>query len=72
MSFALDECPLFIGCSSAYNIGIYPQAATINSQVVEQANSSLKKIKSSLSYMNSHNFMAHCKFYLWYMNHSRS
>ena len=31
---------------------MYPQLSAINSQVVEQANSALKRIKSSLSYMN--------------------
>ena len=38
-----------IGCSCGYNIALYPQLRTINSQVVEQSNSALKRIKSSLS-----------------------
>ena len=47
-----------IGCSWGYNIALYPQLSTINSQVVEQSNSALK---SSLSYMNPQN--SHCKFF---------
>ena len=58
---------ILTGCSWAYNIAAYP-SLSINSQVVEQANSALTRIKSSLSYMSPSNFMSHCKLYLWYMN----
>ena len=40
-------------------------------QIVEQRNSSLKRIKSSLSYMNKENFMSHCSFYLLYRNYKK-
>ena len=48
-----------------------PQFANFNSQVVEQANSILKRTKSSISYMNKENLMAHCKLLLWYWNQNR-
>ena len=38
---------------------------------VEQSNSSIKRIKSSLSYMNPKHFISHCKLYVWYMNRER-
>lgn len=59
---------LIVGCSIGYNLSCYPQFNSINSQMVEQANSALSRIKSSLSYMKKENFMAHCKLYLWYRN----
>ena len=37
------------------------QFDNINSQTVEQANSLLKRLKSSLSYMNAKHFLAHIK-----------
>jgi len=54
-----------------YKMSSYPQFANFNSQVVEQANSILKRTKSSLSYMNKENFMAHCKLLLWYWNQKK-
>lgn len=57
-----------VGCSSAYNSSRYPEMDTVNTQVAEQRNSVLQRIKSALSYMNQENFMHHCKFFLWYRN----
>ena len=37
---------------SAYNVSNYPQFKDVNTQMVEQSNSVLKRAKSSLSYMN--------------------
>ena len=55
-------------CSIGYNMAKYPQFATINSEVVEQANSMIKRIKGSVSYMTAQNFMNHLKFFFWYHN----
>lgn len=68
--FRIDKFhwPNHTGCSHAYDMRLYPQYAEINSQVVEQANAALSRIKSSLSYMNAKNFMNHCKLFLWYRN----
>ena len=60
--------PFILGCSEAYNLSRYPQWDRLNSQAAEQANSCLRYIKASLSYMNQKNFMHHCKFFLWYRN----
>jgi hypothetical protein len=46
----------------------YPQFSDINSQVVEQANAALKRIKPSLSYMTPQNFLNHLKLFLWNRN----
>lgn len=62
---------MIIGCSVAYKMSDYPQYQGLNSQLVEQRNSTLHKIKSSLSYMNKENFLLHCSFYLWYWNHKK-
>ena len=51
---------------------MYPELNLTNTQVVEQANSTLKRIKSSLSYMNPDNFMSHCKLFLWYNNKEKN
>ncbi|XP_078586099.1 uncharacterized protein LOC144867969 [Branchiostoma floridae x Branchiostoma japonicum] len=40
------------GCSVGYQLSRYPQYDNVNSQVVEQCNSALKKLKGQLSYMN--------------------
>ena len=56
------------GCSEAYNLSRYPQWDALNSQAAEHANSSLKNIKASLSYMNQKKFISHCKYFLWYRN----
>ena len=54
----------FSGCSDAYNLSRYPWWNTLNSQAAEQANSCLKSLKRSLSYMNEKNFMTHCKVFI--------
>lgn len=64
----LFTLPFILGCSEAYNLSRYPQWDRLNSQTAEQANSCLRYIKASLSYMNQKNFMHHCKFFLWYRN----
>ena len=58
-------------CSIGYKMSDYPQLSSINSQIVEQSNSALKRVKSMLSYMNVTNFMKHCKFYVWYQNYKK-
>ena len=52
-----------IGCSVGYKMDSYPRFSTLNSQVVEQANAALRRIKPSLSYMTSHNFLKHLKLF---------
>ena len=65
----MAECShYFTGCNAAYKMSDYPQYNHLNSQTVEQSNSCLKRIKSSLSYMNKKNFLDHCALYLWYHN----
>ncbi|XP_078614406.1 uncharacterized protein LOC144883690 [Branchiostoma floridae x Branchiostoma japonicum] len=56
------------GCSVGYQLSRYPQYDNVNSQVVEQCNSALKKLKGQLSYMNPANFMRQAKLFLWYKN----
>ena len=55
-----------IGCSSGYSLDKYPtqDIAAINSQVNEQANASLQKIKGQIAYMKPQNFMFHVKLFL--------
>ncbi len=55
-------------CSVGYNMDSYPQLSAINSEVVEQANSMVKRISGSVSYMNAENFMNHLKLFFWYHN----
>ena len=52
------------GCASGYNTDAYSQFKTLNTQAAEQRNSSIKKLKSSLSYMHEHNFFAHLKCFI--------
>ena len=54
-----------------YNLNNYPSLSNLNSEVNEQANSGLSKLKSHLSYMKHLNFINHCKLYLWNMNYRR-
>ena len=61
------DCSL-TGCSIGYEMNRYPQFQSVNSQVVEQANSIIKRIKGPLAYMTAENFMNHLKLFLWYRN----
>ena len=54
---------VYAACSSGYNLSAYKQLATINSEVVEQSNSLIKRIKGSVSYMTAHNFITHVKLF---------
>lgn len=55
-------------CSKVYHAKVHPRLQGVNTQMVEQNNSKLRKLKSQLSYMNHCNFMNHLKFFLWYCN----
>ena len=55
-----------------FETGMYAINPSINSQTVEQANSLLKRMKSSISYMNAKHFMIHLKLYQWYRNSLKS
>ncbi|KAL3868521.1 hypothetical protein ACJMK2_041322 [Sinanodonta woodiana] len=55
-------------CGLSYELKAYPQFCKLNSQVVEQSNSRLQRLKGSLSYITQNNFMKLCKFYLWGQN----
>jgi len=50
---------------------LYPQFSNVNSQLSEQSNAGLKRIKDQLSYMTANNFMKHCTFYLWKKNRDK-
>eukprot|EP00112_Aurelia_sp_Birch-Aquarium-sp1_P017171 Seg3960.3 transcript_id=Seg3960.3/GoldUCD/mRNA.D3Y31 product="hypothetical protein" protein_id=Seg3960.3/GoldUCD/D3Y31 len=56
------------GCSGGYNMATYPDYKHINSQINEQMNSCLKRIKPSLSYMRHDHFVDHTKLFLAYRN----
>ena len=55
-----------IGCSSGYNLDVYSQEhlASINSQINEQANAGLQRIKGYIVYMKDANFKFHVKLFL--------
>lgn len=55
-----------VGCHVGYNLSIYLQHREVNTQVAEQRNATLKKLKSMLSYMNIENFTNHLKLFMWF------
>jgi 3-deoxy-D-arabino-heptulosonate 7-phosphate (DAHP) synthase len=57
-----------IDCSHAYCISEYQHLKSLNSQIAEQANAGLKRIKDQLSYMTADNFMTHCSLFLFNKN----
>eukprot|EP00111_Clytia_hemisphaerica_P009034 TCONS_00026469-protein len=55
-------------CSLGYNMKFYPFLENINSEVNEQENAKVKKLKSQLAYMTPDNFIAHCNLFFWFRN----
>ena len=55
-----------VGCTSGYCLDKYPSQdiAQINSQINEQANAGLQRIKAQLSYMSLDNFIFHLSLFL--------
>ena len=55
-----------VGCSKGYSLDAYidRQVKGINSQINEQANSGLQRIKGQLAYMGVENFIFHCSLFL--------
>ena len=60
--------PYIIGCADSYDVSRYRRFIGTNTQINEQRNSTLKVLKSQLSYMNKKNFIDHCKLFMWYRN----
>ena len=56
------------GCTSSYELDRYPDMEHINTQVAEQSNSLLARLKGMLSYMTEDNFVRHLKMFLAYRN----
>ena len=59
---------LIKGCARTYDIRRHPLLYRVNSQIIEQHNAAMKKLKSHLSYMKPENFKLHCTLYLWHRN----
>lgn len=55
-------------CAAGYEARSYPKLRGINTQIVEQSNAKIRKLKSSLSYMKPENFIDTLKLFLWYSN----
>lgn len=53
------------GCVLGYKALLYPFLSHINTKMVEQNNSKLKKLKTSLSFMTGKNFMNAVKFFFY-------
>ena len=62
---------LIVACSSGYELDAYPQWSSINSQVNEQMNSGLARLKSSLSFMGQDTFLKSCTLYLYMVNQDK-
>jgi len=60
-----------IGCSSGYNLDVYgaPHLRAVNSQINEQANADLQKIRGQLAYMTATNFHFHLSLFLAVKNY---
>ncbi|XP_022111304.1 uncharacterized protein LOC110990561 isoform X2 [Acanthaster planci] len=68
--FLIDSLhwPYHTACSSGYRLDAYPQYKMLNSQVAEQMNASLQRIKVQISYMKQDNFLWHCRVFMWWRN----
>ena len=51
-------------CSSAYNSKQYPNLMSVNTHIVEQANSTLKKLRTQISYMTPDQFVQHLALFI--------
>jgi len=56
------------GCSSGYNIRNFPQYNHHNTQVAEQSNAILGRLRAMLSYCNEANFTSYLRLFLWFRN----
>lgn len=59
---------ILAGCSSGYNIDNYPDLASLNSQVAEQRNSVLNRVKATLSCQHQENFFQSLRTFLSFRN----
>ena len=53
------------GCSESYNCDRYDYLKTVNSQICEQKNCSLRKLSSTLAYCGFENYMTKVKLFLF-------
>lgn len=60
----------FTACNSGYNSDLYPQLHNVNTQIAEQFNARIKKMKHHLPYMTREHFLKNVELYLWF--HSRN
>jgi len=60
--------PNHTNCPAVYCLNSYPDLSSLNSQVTEQTNSSLSRIRTQLAYMTLDNFIIHARLYLFLRN----
>ena len=53
-----------VSCARSYNLSLYPECELLNSQVAEQCNSALKRIKCSVGQMKQVTFMFSVRLFL--------
>jgi uncharacterized protein YozE (UPF0346 family) len=58
-------------CSPSFSLNKYNGLKFLNSQITEQTNSSLSKLRTQLSYMTLDNFKLHAQLYLFLRNSSK-
>ena len=58
----------FVGCCSSYDVRQHSDLDGVNTQVAEQSNSLLNRLKGMVSYMTEDNFLTHVKMFLAYRN----
>jgi hypothetical protein len=65
-SFLIDRFHWFnhATCARSYNLSLYPEYDDLNTQVAEQGNSHLNRVRGSVSQMRQDNFMRCLWFYL--------
>ena len=49
-------------------MSLYRKLSGINSQINEQRNAGLKKLRNQVSYMTEEKFAKHVRLHLWYNN----
>jgi len=71
--FLVDKFHWFghTACSRTYNLTQYPAYAGLNSQIAEQFNSALARIKCSVSQMTQRTFMFSVRFFLQMQNEKK-
>ena len=59
---------IYLACAATYNTRMYTHLKYLNTEINEQQNAAVKRLKNQVSYMTAEHFISHCDLFFFNQN----